>query len=59
MLQQQPVAAPGRLDAHQGRIVSDGPPENALSPRVLKTAFGLKAQWVEAGDQRLLLAERA
>ncbi|WP_029087609.1 ABC transporter ATP-binding protein [Brevundimonas aveniformis] len=43
----------------QGRIVSDGPPEDALSPRVLKTVFGLKAQWIEAGDQRLLLAERA
>jgi iron complex transport system ATP-binding protein len=43
----------------QGRLVADGPPTEALSPRVLKTVFGLKARWVEAGDQTVLVADRA
>lgn len=42
-----------------GRLVADGPPETALSPSVLKSAFGLKGRWIEAGGQRLLAAERA
>ena len=31
----------------------------ALSPRILKDAFGLKARWIEADGARLLRAERA
>ena len=43
----------------QGRLVADGAPSQALSPKVLKSVFGLKARWVEAGDQTLLVADRA
>lgn len=42
----------------QGKLVSDGAPAAALSPAVLKSAFGLKARWIEAGDQTLLAADR-
>ena len=42
-----------------GKVVSEGAPEDALSPRVLRSVFGLKARWIEAGDQKLLAADRA
>lgn len=41
-----------------GAVVADGPPDEALSPRILKDAFGLKARWIEADGARLLRAER-
>ena len=43
----------------QGKIASEGAPVEALSTQVLKSVFGLKARWVEAGDQTLLAADRA
>lgn len=43
----------------QGRLVSEGPPADALSPKVLKAVFGLKGRWIHEGDQALLLADRA
>lgn len=41
-----------------GLVVADDKPHEALRPRVLKTAFGLKARWIEAGEVRLLRADR-
>ncbi|MBN8553801.1 MAG: ABC transporter ATP-binding protein [Caulobacterales bacterium] len=43
----------------RGQLVADGPPTEALSPKVLKSVFGLKARWTEAAGQSLLIAERA
>lgn len=45
------------LDA--GRAVADAAPTAALSPRVLKTTFGLAGQWIEGPDGPLLTARRA
>ena len=44
------------LDA--GRVVADGPPVEALSPAVLRSAFHLDGIWVEAPDGPLLAARR-
>jgi len=43
----------------KGRLVADGAPVEALSPKVLKSVFGLKARWIEAESQALLVADRA
>lgn len=42
----------------QGRVAADGPPTQALSPAVLRTAFNLDAVWLEALDGPLLAARR-
>lgn len=34
----------------QGRIVADGPPTRALTQKLLREVFGLKARWVVAAD---------
>lgn len=41
-----------------GAVVADGPPLTALSPAVLKSAFGLRARWIEADGERMLSARR-
>lgn len=42
----------------RGRVAADGPPTQALSPAVLRTAFNLDAVWLEALDGPLLAARR-
>jgi iron complex transport system ATP-binding protein len=41
-----------------GRIAAEGPPRQALSPEVLRTAFGLQGAWVESDAGLLLAAKR-
>lgn len=43
---------------NQGRVEADGPPTQALSPAVLRSAFNLDAVWLEALDGPLLAARR-
>jgi len=43
----------------QGRVVSDGPPLDALRPVILRTVFGLSAVWLDGPDGPLLAASRA
>lgn len=42
----------------RGRVAADGPPTQALSPAVLRTAFNLDGVWLEALDGPLLAARR-
>ena len=42
----------------QGAVVADAPPETALAPAVLKSAFGLRGRWIEADGERVLSARR-
>ncbi|MFN4092689.1 MAG: ABC transporter ATP-binding protein [Brevundimonas sp.] len=43
----------------QGSNIADGPPRAALSPEILKRAFGLTGSWIEGPDGPLLSARRA
>nr|WP_240387397.1 ABC transporter ATP-binding protein [Brevundimonas naejangsanensis] len=42
----------------RGRVAADGPPTEALSPAVLRSAFNLDGVWLEALDGPLLAARR-
>ena len=44
---------------HQGRVVADARPIQALSPEVLHQVFGLDGVWIEGRDGPLLAARRA
>ncbi len=35
---------------HEGQVVADGPPGRALTQKLLREVFGLKAMWVVAAD---------
>jgi len=43
---------------HQGRVVADASPLQALTPDVMEQVFGLNARWVEGPDGPLLSAGR-
>ena len=47
------------LMMHEGRIVADGPPGQALSPERLASVFGIEAMTVEIGDKHVPIAGRA
>ena len=38
----------------EGRVLSDGPPEQALAPEVLRTAYGVDAEWLQGRDGPVL-----
>jgi iron complex transport system ATP-binding protein len=44
---------------HRGRVVADGAPRQALTPQVLREAFGLAGALVEAQGELVLAARRA
>ena len=35
---------------HEGQVVADGPPNRALTQKLLREVFGLRARWVVAAD---------
>lgn len=43
----------------QGRVIADGAPMRALSPELLKLAFGVRGAWVDGPDGPLLAVRRA
>lgn len=48
------------LVLHQGRLVADGAPDEALSPQVIAQVWGVRARWLgEPGARALTLAGRA
>jgi iron complex transport system ATP-binding protein len=47
------------LVMHEGRIVADGLPAEALAPERLASVFGIEAATVEIGDKRVPIAGRA
>ena len=44
---------------HRGRVVADAAPRNALTPAVLREAFGLDGALVEVEGDLVLAARRA
>lgn len=43
---------------HQGRVVADAVPTEALTPRVMVEVFGLSARWIDGPDGPLLIQSR-
>jgi iron complex transport system ATP-binding protein len=43
----------------RGALVADGPPAEALAPERLATVFGIEAQFVDVGNKRVPIADRA
>jgi iron complex transport system ATP-binding protein len=47
------------LMLHEGRIVADGPPAQALAPERLASVFGIEAMTIEVGGKPMPIARRA
>ena len=47
------------LVMERGRIMADGPPDEALAPERLAAVFGIEAATVQVGDKRVPIAGRA
>jgi iron complex transport system ATP-binding protein len=43
---------------HQGRVVADGVPAQALTPEIMAEVFGLSARWIDGPDGPLLSQSR-
>ncbi|MEM9310689.1 MAG: ABC transporter ATP-binding protein [Pseudomonadota bacterium] len=41
----------------KGRLIADGPPEEALAPSVIERVWGVKARWLGAPAQRALISD--